>query len=185
MQVDVIGRGFCQADSTEGPVKPFELIITNMKVQADNSCFRGRNRRQGLRGFTLIELMIVVAIIGILAAIAIPTYMDYTIRTQIAEGINVATGAKTAVAAYYQEYGDFPLDNDTAALAPAAGIQGTYVTSVSVSGADISIRYGNEAHSRISGETIILTAADATGSVTWVCASGGVIQDKHLPTACE
>lgn len=185
MQVGVIGRRFCQADFSEGPVKPFALIISNMKAQAKNLRFRGRNRRQGLRGFTLIELMIVVSIIGILAAIAIPTYMDYTIRAQIAEGINVAGGAKTAVAAYYQEEGVFPLDNSTAALAPAAGIQGTYVTSVSVSGADISIRYGNEAHSRISGETIILTAADVTGSVTWVCASGGVIQDRHLPTACE
>jgi len=129
--------------------------------------------------------MIVVSIIGILAAIAIPTYMDYTIRAQIAEGINVAGGAKNAVAAYYQEYGSFPADNTMAALAPASGIKGAYVTSVSVSGPDISIRYGNEAHSRISGETVTLTAADDIGSVTWICASGGVIQDKHLPSSCE
>jgi type IV pilus assembly protein PilA len=129
--------------------------------------------------------MIVVSIIGILSAIAIPTYMDYTIRSQIAEGINVATGAKTAVAEYYQQYGTFPADNTAAAVAPALGIRGTYVTSVTVSGADISVLYGNEAHARISGQTIVLTAADQTGSVTWTCASGGVIQDKHLPTACD
>jgi len=147
--------------------------------------FQGRISRQGLPGFTLIELMIVVAIVGILSAIAIPAYRDYTIRSQIAEGINIAAGAKTAVAEYYQQFGAFPADNTTAAVAPALGIRGTYVTSVTVNGADISVLYGNEAHGWISGQTIVLTAADQTGSVTWTCASGGVIQDKHLPTACE
>ncbi len=137
------------------------------------------------RGFTLIELMIVVAIIGILAAIAIPMYLDYTTRSQIAEGLNVAGGAKIAVTEYYQDRGTFPTDNAEAALDAAGNINGNYVTSVSVNGAIITIQYGNEAHPFINGETVILTATDHVGSVGWACASGGVIQAKHMPSACR
>jgi type IV pilus assembly protein PilA len=137
------------------------------------------------QGFTLIELMIVVTIIGILASVAIPMYLDYTVRSQIAEGLNVSGGAKVAVAEFYQDRGAFPTDNVDAGLEVAANISGKYVTSVTVAGAQISVLYGNDANVQILGKTVTLTAVDNLGSVSWVCASGGVIQDKHLPAACR
>ena len=138
------------------------------------------------QGFTLIELMIVVAIIGILAAIAIPAYQDYTIRAQVSEGLNLSGGAKAAVTEFFQDRGTMPLDNATAGLADNTEIQGKYVDQVTVAAGVITVRYGNEAHSTISGQTITLTPSTATaGSVQWDCASGGVIEPKHLPAACR
>ena len=138
------------------------------------------------QGFTLIELMIVVAIIGILAAIAIPAYQDYTIRAQVSEGLNLSGGAKAAVTEFFQDRGLFPANNTTAGLDLAGNIQGHYVDQVSVADEVISIRYGNAANQKISGEILTLTANTAlAGSVQWVCASGGVIPDKHLPSACR
>jgi type IV pilus assembly protein PilA len=141
------------------------------------------------QGFTLIELMIVVAIIGILAAIAIPAYQDYTIRAQVSEGLNLGGGAKTAVSEYYQDRGIWPDGNDganSAGLAPAANIIGKYVTSVSVGSVDgvITVTYGNDAHASITGNTLTLTAADNIGSISWTCLSAD-LADKHLPAACR
>ena len=84
------------------------------------------------QGFTLIELMIVVAIIGILAAIAIPAYQDYTIRAQVSEGLNLSGGAKAAVTEYFQDQGAFPVNNAQAGLAPGVNINGKYVSQVLV-----------------------------------------------------
>ncbi len=138
------------------------------------------------QGFTLIELMIVVAIIGILAAIAVPMYLDYTVRSQIAEGLNLSSGEKAATTEFYQERGVFPTNNAEAGVEAAANIQGKYVGSVTVVDEVITVLYGNDANAQIFGETITLTANTSTvGSVRWVCASGGVIQDKHLPVACR
>ena len=141
------------------------------------------NRDQ--HGFTLIELMIVVAIIGILAAIAIPAYQNYTIRAQISEGLNLTSPIKSALVVYYGDNGAFPADNAAAALEVASDYAGSYVNSVTVNGADIEIQYGNMANAAIDGETVVLTAVVFNGSVSWSCASGGVILDVYLPSACR
>lgn len=136
-------------------------------------------------GFTLIELMIVVAIIGILAAIAIPAYQNYTIRSQIAEGLTLTGPLKNAVVVFHGDNGVFPVDNAAAALENADQYAGQYVSSISVNGADIEIQYGNQANAAINGELLILTAVVFDGSVGWSCASGGVILDAYLPTSCK
>ncbi len=139
------------------------------------------------QGFTLIELMIVVAIIGILAAIAIPAYQDYTIRAQVSEGLNLSGGAKAAVTEYFQDRGTMPSDNATAGLAAAAQIQGKYVLSVTVSAGEIEVIYGNSAHATIATHAIQLTPdTSAAGSVQWICASAtNDVANKHLPASCR
>jgi len=143
------------------------------------------SRTQG--GFTLIELMIVVAIIGILASIALPLYQDYTIRAQLAEGVNLASGAKAAVAEFYQNRGAFPGSNASAGLATAASITGNYVTDVDVGAApgEIRITFGNRAHGNITGGIMSLSAVTATGSVQWVCKAVSGISPKYFPTNCR
>jgi type IV pilus assembly protein PilA len=141
------------------------------------------------QGFTLIELMIVVAIIGILAAIAIPAYQDYTIRAQVSEGLNLSGGAKAAVTEFFQDRGTMPADNTEAGLEASANIQGKYVASVAVGGGTITVTYSNvapqEAHATLNGNSITLTPSTAAaGSVQWDCAGVG-IADKHLPAACR
>jgi len=137
------------------------------------------------QGFTLIELMIVVAIIGILAAIAIPAYQDYTIRAQVSEGLNLSGGAKAAVTEFYQDRGVYPTDNAEAGLEAAANILGKYVASVAAANNVITVTYGIDAHAIINGQSVTMTAQDNLGSVSWACASGGGIADKHLPAACR
>ena len=137
------------------------------------------------KGFTLIELMIVVAIIGILASIALPAYLSYTIRAQIAEGLTLTGPVKSGVIEYHHDNGTFPADNDDAALMAAASYAGNYVTDISVNGAVISVRYGHSAHAKISGETIRLTAVVDQGALSWNCTSGGVIPDIYVPSTCE
>lgn len=137
-------------------------------------------------GFTLIELMITVAIIGMLAAIAGPAYLDYSIRSQVAEGLSLTGGARSAVTDYYQNYGEFPADNDEAGISDADEIRGDFVRSVTVASNVISVLYGNDANSRIAGRKIALVAdTTSAGSIAWSCTGAGDMQDKYLPTACE
>ena len=138
------------------------------------------------QGFTLIELMIVVAIIGILAAIAIPAYQDYTIRAQVSEGLNLAGGAKAAVSEYTMDRGSFPDDNDMAGLSAETDISGKYVEQVLVTDGLITVTYGFDAHTIINGEDLTLSPVTNAGSVEWVCSSpSNAIADKHLPAACR
>ena len=135
-------------------------------------------------GFTLIELMIVVAIIGILAAIAIPVYQRYVIRSQVAEGLNLSSGTQAAVNEFYMGAGVWPSDNAAAGFSGAATIVGDYVTQVVIADNVVTIHYGKEAHTAISGKVITLTAVDNDGSVSWTCASTG-IDAWNLPDACR
>jgi type IV pilus assembly protein PilA len=138
------------------------------------------------KGFTLIELMIVVAIIGILAAVAIPMYLDYAIRAQVGQGINLASGAKAAVTEYYQDQGAFPGDNVTAGVAAAGSISGKYVSQVAVTGAGlIQVTFGNDANSKVLNAVLTMTPTDNLGSVSWACTGDAVLVDKWLPSSCR
>ena len=120
------------------------------------------------KGFTLIELMIVVAIIGILAAIALPAYQDYTIRAQVGEGPTLAAGAKNGVMDFWSDKGRFPSSNASAGVSAETSIVGTYVTQVLVKGAgNIEITYGNHINSKAAGGKCTLVPRDAGGSVVW------------------
>ena len=143
------------------------------------------------QGFTLIELMIVVAIIGILAAIAIPAYSDYTIRAQVSEGLNLSAGAKAATTEFYQDRGGWPANNEQAGIAAATGIQGNYVSQVAVANGVITMSYSatdpQGANSAIGTATLILSPVTNAGSVDWNCEGGTTLSanPQWLPAACR
>ncbi len=167
--------------------------------------------RKVQQGFTLIELMIVVAIIGILAAIAIPAYQDYTIRAQVSEGMTLAAAAKTAISESFSDKGEAPATRVIAGMtANAIDTSGNYVTGVAVTNGVITISYGNEANLAIKGETLSLMPHESVDlSVVWQCGyapvpaltapmgtkGGGVVAapivpsvgmlPKYLPSACR
>ena len=137
------------------------------------------------KGFTLIELMIVVAIIAILAAIAIPAYQDYLIRSQVSEGASLAAGAKTAVAEYYANYGVAPANNAAAGIETDANINGTYVTKVTVNAGTVTAFFGNKANKAIATKGLVFTPNLAgAGSTKWTCTGSGIAA-KYLPSACR
>ena len=156
------------------------------------------------KGFTLIELMIVVAIIGILAAIAIPAYQDYTIRAQVSEGLTLAAGAKTAVAESFATTGVTPATRVAAGMtAVATDTNGKYVTAVAVANGVIVVSYGANANAAIAGMTIGLTPylspdnsvawrcgnaaapAGAVGVMTGAVATAGTLTAKYMPASCR
>ena len=152
------------------------------------------------KGFTLIELMIVVAIIGILAAVAIPQYQNYVARAQVAEGLALASGAKTAIAEYRSTTGEWPADNAAAGLAAdPEDISGKYVKSLTVlycrpSGGfgscvyvKVLLLFKDTAHASIAGGTLSLEGKDEGGSISWLCYGdlGDPNITDYLPSSCK
>ena len=151
------------------------------------------------KGFTLIELMIVVAIIGILAAIAIPAYQDYTVRSQVTEGLNLASDLKAAVAETFAQSGSWPANNNAVGIDKTKS--GKYVSDVSINNGTIAITYGGiNANTNINGKILALTPSTSdNGDVIWNCGykatvgspspqAGSVttnVTPKYLPASCR
>lgn len=160
------------------------------------------------KGFTLIELMIVIAIIGILAVIALPAYQDYTGRAQVSEAITLMEGQKSAVVEYYADKGEWPTSNDKAGIASATDIKGKYVAKVEVGtdGALTATMKFTDVNNDIKGKTVTLKpetaaagggaaaggaaaggAAASAGSFLWKCVKGTTnpVPEKFLPSSCR
>ncbi|MBH6351621.1 pilin [Neisseria meningitidis] len=158
------------------------------------------------KGFTLIELMIVIAIVGILAAVALPAYQDYTARAQVSEAILLAEGQKSAVTEYYLNHGIWPGDNSSAGVATSSKIKGKYVKEVEVkNGVVTATMLSSGVNNEIKGKKLSLWAKRQDGSVKWFCgqpvtraanakaanaddvAADGTnkIDTKHLPSTCR
>lgn len=137
------------------------------------------------RGFTLVELMIVVAIIAILAAISIGQYQDYTIRTQVAEGSSLAGGPKVAVGEFYNSHGRFGPTNASIGLPLATSITGKYVTQVDAATGLIEVTYGKEANAKIRDEKLTFSPIVHAGSVEWVCNRSNTMSEKYVPVVCR
>ncbi|HGP7237607.1 TPA: pilin, partial [Neisseria gonorrhoeae] len=130
------------------------------------------------KGFTLIELMIVIAIVGILAAVALPAYQDYTARAQVSEAILLAEGQKSAVTEYYLNHGIWPENNDSAGVASPSDIKGKYVESVTVTNGVVTAKMKSDGvNKEIQGKRLSLWAKRQAGSVKWFCGQP-VTRDK-------
>ncbi|EMR8454765.1 pilin [Neisseria gonorrhoeae] len=159
------------------------------------------------KGFTLIELMIVIAIVGILAAVALPAYQDYTARAQVSEAILLAEGQKSAVTEYYLNHGEWPENNGDAGVASSSSIIGKYVEEVKVENGVVTAQMASSGvNKEIKGKKLSLWARRQDGSVKWFCGqpvkrdkadakvgtdavtadtTGTKIETKHLPSTCR
>jgi type IV pilus assembly protein PilA len=160
------------------------------------------------KGFTLIELMIVVAIIGILAAIAIPAYQDYTIRSQVTEGLTLASDIKAGIAEYLAQTGSWPSNLTDVGLGSAATAkQSRYVAQIDVVTGTIQVTYGRDSNAKINGMRLDLQPyVNQNGDVTWLCGNANppaapatddpgdgtastavatTVLDKYMPASCR
>jgi len=158
--------------------------------------------KTSLQGFTLIELMIVVAIIGILAAVAIPAYQDYTIRAQVVEAISLTGELKPSIREFYKERGRFPSNNEAAGVPLPQHLIGQFITDIEVADGAMHVRFGNKANAQIAGKILtirpVFVTANPSSPISWNCgmspppngmtAAGDDRTDLlgvHLPATCR
>jgi len=140
------------------------------------------------KGFTLIELMIVVAIIGILAAVAIPAYQDYIARSQVSEAVSLSAGGKTPLAEYFADKGTWP----TAAGDVMGNLAGKYTSTITLMGGAGTTNTSITIEARIKSATVntsitggLLTLRTADGGKTWTCATSTDLLAKYVPASCR
>lgn len=134
------------------------------------------------KGFTLIELMIVVAIIGLLAAIAVPSYQDYTVRAQVTEALSLAASYKSGVVDYYSTTSAFPSNLTNIGSTTSGKYVGSMVITSGGGAVSITATMGNSANPAIRGNTFIMASAD--GGAQWTCDNGDLLS-KYLPGTCK
>ena len=140
------------------------------------------------KGFTLIELMIVVAIIAILAAIAVPAYQNYLIRAQVSEGTSLAGAAQTGIAEFYSNYGRLPGSNSSAGVPSSGSITGKYVSNVLVdTTGKVKVTYGLASNTKINGDFLYFSPVTTSGGISWTCttSTGTNVPAQYLPTTCR
>ncbi len=164
-------------------------VVTDRNIQANH-------------GFTLVELMVVVAIVAMLASMAMPTLQDRVIRTQVGEGIALAKMATVAIDAYYQHTKQFPANNHEAGIPPSEKIIGHYVQNVAVKNGVVEITLGNRVNAHVEGKQLTLRPAIVTDApqvpIAWICAEASVpkgmtvlgedrtsLLPQHLPIDCR
>lgn len=138
------------------------------------------------KGFTLIELMIVVAIIGILAAVALPAYQDYTARAQVSEAVVLFEGPKGGITEFWSNKGAYPSSNASAGIAGASSISGKYVSNVSIAAGVVTatMKPAGKVAKGLENTTIVLSPVTSAGSIKWVCKAGSM-KAKYLPSSCR
>lgn len=161
--------------------------------------------RRASAGFTLLELMFVVGIIGILAAVALPAYQDYILRARVTEGLELGRAAQKNVAEYYDRWGVLPRDNAAAGLPAAALMKGAWVDGIDVAQGVLSIRFSDALGKDLAKPATLVMRpairdASPTAALTWVCqnapspagtrvaplpATASLLENKHLPSACR
>lgn len=172
-----------------GGVKGQRLILALALQRLDLAThffliWRLKMNRNANRGFTLIELMIVVAIVGILAAVGLPAYQDYTTRAKITEGISLVQGAKTSISEIYQATGSYPSNNAAAFMGATTDFATTEIKTIANSSGTVTITF-NAFGGVDEDDTLRFVPSNTDGvGITWSCDALGSIEAKYLPTPC-
>lgn len=146
--------------------------------------------RTGMPGWAIALIVIVVCVFvvlpmaGVLAAIAIPAYQGYTVRTEVEQGVQLTSRARALIAEYIGERGTLPENNDVLGLPKPEAIHARYVTSVRVSGGKVVVTFGNEANAWISGGHVVFSPVGSVAKLHWRCSSPD-IRDGYLPESCR